>query len=107
MTLKLTKGTLIVSCQARDDNPLHGPVFMAAMALAARDGGATAIRANGADDVTAVKLAGLPVIGIAKEFSDDVPVYITPSIASGGGADAGARIVHEGAFLAGDRKHPA
>lgn len=82
MSLKLSKGTLIVSCQARADNPLHGPVFMAAMALAARDGGATAIRANGPDDVTAVKLAGLPVIGIAKEFSEDVPVYITPSIAA-------------------------
>jgi N-acylglucosamine-6-phosphate 2-epimerase/N-acetylmuramic acid 6-phosphate etherase len=80
MSLKLTKGTLIVSCQARADNPLHGPVFMAAMALAARDGGATAIRANGPEDVAAVKQAGLPVIGIAKEFSDAVPVYITPSI---------------------------
>jgi hypothetical protein len=36
---------LIVSCQARADNPLHGPTFMGAMALAARDG-ATKDRAS-------------------------------------------------------------
>jgi putative N-acetylmannosamine-6-phosphate epimerase len=28
------RGTLVVSCQARDDNPLTGPAFMRAMALA-------------------------------------------------------------------------
>lgn len=80
--MKLVKGSLIVSCQARADNPLHGPIFMGAMALAARDGGALGIRANGAADVAAVKAAGLPVIGIDKVFSDEVPVYITPSIAA-------------------------
>ena len=51
MSPKLERGSLIVSCQARADNPLHGPVFMGAMALAARDGGARAIRANGPDGV--------------------------------------------------------
>ena len=66
--MKLPAG-LIVSCQARADNPLHGPQFMGAMALAARDGGAVAIRANGSDDIRAVKAAGLPVIGIHKLFS--------------------------------------
>lgn len=81
MSLKLPAGKLIVSCQARADNPLHGPVFMGAMALAARDGGAGAIRANGPADITAVKAAGLPVIGINKVFGD-YPVYITPSFAS-------------------------
>lgn len=94
MSLRLERGTLIVSCQARDDNPLHGPVFMGAMALAARDGGARAIRANGPDDVRAVKAAGLPVIGIHKVFSGDVPVYITPTIAAAEAlAAAGADII--------------
>ena len=37
MSLRLERGSLIVSCQAGADNPLHGPVFMAAMALAAKD----------------------------------------------------------------------
>ena len=68
MTELIPRGSLIVSCQARADNPLHGPTFMGAMALAARDGGASAIRANGAEDVAAVKAAGLPVIGINKVF---------------------------------------
>jgi len=73
---------LIVSCQARADNPLHGPQFMGAMALAARDGGAIAIRANGPDDIRAVTAAGLPVIGIHKMFSSTHPVYITPNVAA-------------------------
>ena len=38
MTVLIPKGTLVVSCQARADNPLHGPVYMAAMALAAEAG---------------------------------------------------------------------
>lgn len=75
----LPKGGLIVSCQARADNPLHGPQFMGTMALAAAHGGAGAIRANGAADVTAVKQAGLPVIGIDKVFSEGFDVYITPT----------------------------
>ena len=92
--MRLERGSLIVSCQARADNPLHGPRFMAAMALAARDGGARAIRANGPEDVRAVKAAGLPVIGIHKVFSDNVPVYITPTMAAADAlADAGADII--------------
>ncbi|WMT86167.1 putative N-acetylmannosamine-6-phosphate 2-epimerase [Pelagibacterium sp. 26DY04] len=91
--MKLEKG-LIVSCQARADNPLHGPNFMGAMALAARDGGAVAIRANGPDDIRAVKAAGLPVIGIHKVFSDQYPVYITPDFAAAEAiVAAGAEIV--------------
>lgn len=94
MSRRLEHSSLIVSCQARADNPLHGPVFMGAMALAARDGGARGIRANGPDDVRAVKAAGLPVIGIHKVFSDDVPVYITPTIAAADALiDAGADII--------------
>lgn len=94
MSLKLEKGSLIVSCQARADNPLHGPVFMGAMALAARDGGARAIRANGPEDVRAVRAAGLPVIGIHKVFSEGFPVYITPDFAAAEAlAEAGADII--------------
>jgi len=93
VTLALPANRLIVSCQARADNPLHGPVFMGAMALAARDGGAGAIRANGPDDIRAVKAAGLPVIGIHKIFGDH-PVYITPSFAAAEAiVAAGAEIV--------------
>lgn len=73
---------LIVSCQARVDNPLHGPVHMAAMARAAEAGGAAGLRANGADDVAAIRAAStLPIIGIAKRWTDGFEVYITPSFA--------------------------
>lgn len=92
MSPSLPEG-LIVSCQARADNPLHGPAFMGAMALAARDGGACGLRANGPDDIRAVAAAGLPVIGIHKVFSDDYPVYITPDF------EAAAAIVEAGAGI--------
>lgn len=92
MSFALPKG-LIVSCQARADNPLHGPLFMGAMALAARDGGAKGLRANGPEDIRAVMGAGLPVIGIHKVFSDEFPVYITPDF------DAAAAIVEAGAEI--------
>lgn len=94
MTDLLPRGGLIVSCQARADNPLHGPEFMRAMALAAAEGGAVAIRANGAADVAAVRAAGLPVIGIEKVFSENFEVYITPRFeAASRLSDAGADIV--------------
>lgn len=94
MTFVLPKHKLIVSCQARADNPLHGPAFMGAMAQAARDGGAGGLRANGPDDVAAVKAAGLPVVGINKIFSDDYPVYITPNFeAAVAVAEAGADVI--------------
>ncbi|WIJ23953.1 N-acetylmannosamine-6-phosphate 2-epimerase [Devosia sp. RR2S18] len=91
--MKLPRG-LIVSCQAREDNPLHGPTYMGAMAQAARDGGAVAIRANGPADIAAVKAAQLPVIGIHKLFSLHHPVYITPNLeAAETIVSAGAEVV--------------
>jgi N-acylglucosamine-6-phosphate 2-epimerase len=90
----IPRGTLIVSCQARADNPLHGATFMGAMALAAAQGGAGALRVNGPDDVRAAVPAGLPIIGLNKIFSADFPVYITPSLAAATElAEAGADIV--------------
>lgn len=58
---------MIVSCQALEDEPLHSSFIMARMALAAEQGGAKGIRANSAEDITAIKeLIDLPVIGIVK-----------------------------------------
>lgn len=86
---------VIVSCQARADNPLHGPIHMAAMARAAEAGGAVGIRANGAIDVAAIRAATrLPIVGIAKRWSEGFEVYITPDIADARAvAAAGADIV--------------
>ena len=83
MTFPIPRGALVVSCQARPDNPLHGPVHMAAMARAAGEGGAGGIRANGVDDIRAIRAATpLPLIGILKRFDDRFPVAITPDLAS-------------------------
>ena len=66
--LAATKGKLIVSCQALEDEPLHGAEVMAKMALAAKIGGAAAIRANGPADISAIKQrVDLPVIGLYKQ----------------------------------------
>ncbi|WP_114946188.1 N-acetylmannosamine-6-phosphate 2-epimerase [Microvirga calopogonii] len=78
----IPKGALVVSCQARADNPLHGPVYMSAMARAAEAGGAKGIRANGEADVAAIRaVTNLPIIGISKVWDDRFPVYITPGFA--------------------------
>lgn len=86
---------IIVSCQARPDNPLHGPVFMSAMAISAVQGGAKAIRANGVKDISLIKTqVKVPIIGINKIFSDKSEIYITPSKKSAlEVASAGASII--------------
>ena len=72
-------GKLIVSCQARPESPLHGSVYMAAMARAAEMGGAGGIRADGPEDIRAIRaVTTLPIIGIYKRRDLDPDVYITP-----------------------------
>lgn len=79
--LKQLKGGLIVSCQALPDEPLHGPQYMARMARAAFEGGAVGIRANGAEDIAAIReTVPLPVIGLLKQVYADSPVFITPTV---------------------------
>lgn len=74
------KGKLIVSCQALPDEPLHSPVIMGRMALAAQEGGAGGIRANTKEDILEIKrVVDLPIIGIVKRTYSDSSVYITPS----------------------------
>lgn len=75
------KGGLVVSCQALSDEPLHSPVIMGRMALAAKMGGALGIRANGIEDIREIKKnVDLPIIGIIKRVYGDNPVFITPTI---------------------------
>lgn len=80
--LESLRGGLIVSCQALEDEPLHGPEFMAAMARAAEQGGAVGIRANTPVDIRAIKAAcSLPVIGLYKRNYPNSDIYITPTMA--------------------------
>jgi N-acylglucosamine-6-phosphate 2-epimerase len=80
----MTLPRFIVSCQARDDNPLTGSLFMQAMALAAVQGGAGGIRANGAADLVAIRavLSDIPLIGLLKKDLPNFEVYITPDLES-------------------------
>ncbi|MGW8378253.1 N-acetylmannosamine-6-phosphate 2-epimerase [Streptomyces sp. ODS28] len=74
------RGGLVVSCQAAPGTPLEGPRHMAAMARAAVEGGAVGIRAEGIEDVRAIREAlprPLPLIGLWKVGREGV--YITPT----------------------------
>ncbi|MGK5081266.1 N-acetylmannosamine-6-phosphate 2-epimerase [Janthinobacterium sp. HLX7-2] len=76
------QGGLVVSCQPLDDSPMDTPEIIVAMARAAMDGGATALRIEGAHHVRAVAQA-LPhaiIIGIVKRDLIDSAVRITPYI---------------------------
>lgn len=74
------KGLFIVSCQALEDEPLHSSFIMGRMALAAKQGGADAIRAQSKEDIIEIKkVTGLPVIGIVKRTYSDSEVFITPT----------------------------
>ena len=86
---------LIVSSQALEGNPLRDSETLAIMAEAAEIGGASAIRANGVEDITAMRRrVKIPIIGIDKRKDETGRTVITPNFA---GAEAivkaGANIV--------------
>ena len=78
---EVLKKKLVVSCQALENEPLHSSFIMGRMALAAKEGGASGIRANSVEDITEIKkTVDLPVIGIIKKEYPDSDVYITPTM---------------------------
>ncbi|MCL4514934.1 MAG: N-acetylmannosamine-6-phosphate 2-epimerase [Firmicutes bacterium] len=86
------RGGLIVSCQAQSGEPLYGSHYMAAMARAAREAGAVAVRAESPRDIQSIKAAvGLPVIGLWKVDYPGSPVYITPTLKEVAAVDATAQ----------------
>ncbi|MGP9842914.1 N-acetylmannosamine-6-phosphate 2-epimerase [Brachybacterium sp. 107] len=73
------EGSLIVSCQAYPGEAMRDPSTMAQIANAVQTGGASAVRAQGLDDIRTVKNAiDIPVIGIWKDGTDGV--FITPTL---------------------------
>jgi len=71
---------LIVSCQAFEGEAFRDSDSMARFAQAAVAGGAAAIRAKGAEDVSAIrKVVRVPIIGIRKGLAADGRVLITGS----------------------------
>ncbi|MBE3583591.1 MAG: N-acetylmannosamine-6-phosphate 2-epimerase [Limnochordaceae bacterium] len=94
MDWETLRGGLIVSCQAPAGDPLRDSRIMAAFARAAELAGAVGIRANGAEDVAAIRQAvRLPIIGINKQQLSGYPVYITPTL------EAARQVVKAGADL--------
>lgn len=76
----LKKG-LIVSCQATPEEPLHSPEIMGRLALAAKIGGAVAVRVNTFPDLVAVRKAvDLPILGLIKVPYEGYWPYITPTM---------------------------
>jgi len=77
--LAALRGGLVVSCQAPPDDPVSGPDVMARLAASVVAGGAVGIRAEGLDDLRAVRSAvSVPLIGLWKDGDGDV--YITPTV---------------------------
>lgn len=96
---------LVVSCQPVTGGALDHDAIVLAFAQAARDGGAAALRIEGAPRVARVARAlALPVIGIVKRDLDSSPVRITPWRSDVQAlADAGASVI---AVDATDRPRP-
>ena len=73
------RGSLIVSCQAYPGEPMRTPSTMARMAAAVEIGGAKAVRAQGLEDIRAIKESiSVPVVGLWKDGTDGV--FITPTL---------------------------
>lgn len=81
--LTLTKGSIIVSCQALPVEPLYCEEMslMPFMAEAAKRAGSKCIRTSSVRDVVAIKeKTGLPVIGLIKRNYEGFDSYITPTM---------------------------
>ena len=76
--INLPKG-LIVSCQAPVNSPLHDPYVISAMAQAAVNNGAVAVRIDTPSHIQAVReKVQVPIIGLWKQVITGSDVYITP-----------------------------
>ncbi|MEB3282428.1 MAG: N-acetylmannosamine-6-phosphate 2-epimerase [Lyngbya sp.] len=87
--------SLIVSCQAPVDSPLHDPIIIAAMAKAAINQGAAGVRVDTPNHIKAVReRITQPIIGLWKQQIPGFEVYITPRFADAMAiAQAGADII--------------
>jgi N-acylglucosamine-6-phosphate 2-epimerase len=78
--LQSFKSSLIVSCQAPFDSPLHNPEIIAAIAKATINQGAKGVRIDSPTHIKAVRnlMPQIPIIGLWKQTDLDSEVYITP-----------------------------
>jgi N-acylglucosamine-6-phosphate 2-epimerase len=93
--LESLRGGLIVSVQAWRGSALDDPHVIAAMALAAQQSGAVAVRVQGTADLAVVRArVAVPVVGLVKRVYPGYEPYITPTLEEVGAVvAAGAEIV--------------
>ena len=93
--IQTLQGGLIVSCQAPAESPMHQPLVIMAMAEAAVNQGAIAIRLDTPAHVEAVRQKiSSPIIGLWKQQIPGFEVYITPQFEHADAiAQAGADII--------------
>ena len=106
MEIELLKSSLIISCQAPSDSPLHDASIIAAIAQACVNQGAKGLRIDTPNHIKVVKklMPDVPVIGLWKRIELDSEVYITPCVADAVAvSEAGADII---ALDATARKRP-
>jgi N-acylglucosamine-6-phosphate 2-epimerase len=76
------RGGLIVSVQAWPGSAIDRPDVIAAMARAAQEGGAVAVRVQGVENLRAVRArVEVPVVGLIKREYAGFEPYITPTAA--------------------------
>ncbi len=72
---------LMVSCQASEGDAFRDSGAIARFAVAAVDGGAGGIRANGPEDIQAIREAvTVPILGLQKCIAPDGRILITPTV---------------------------
>lgn len=106
MNLETLKSSLIVSCQAPIESPLHDAKIIAAMAKTAVMQGSAGVRIDTPVHVQEVRkqLPHTPIVGLWKKIFPEYEVYITPRFEEAKAiADAGADIIAIDATL---RKRP-
>jgi N-acylglucosamine-6-phosphate 2-epimerase len=98
--IRRLKNSLIVSSQASEGEPLCAPEHICALALSALNGGASALRLEGVENIEYVrKRVDVPIIGLTKDGSVEEKdrlssVYITPTFDDAAAlAKAGSDIV--------------
>jgi N-acylglucosamine-6-phosphate 2-epimerase len=81
VNLSALSGGLIVSVQAWRGSALDAPPIIAAMARAAEEGGAVAVRIAGVENLRAARASvRLPIVGLIKREYAGFEPYITPTL---------------------------
>lgn len=93
--VEMLRQGLVISCQAPAGSPMHAPNVIAAMAQAAINQGAIAVRIDSPAHVQAVRQqVSAPIIGLWKQQIPGFDVYITPQFHHAAAiAQAGADII--------------